>query len=171
MDMRHLSDQQIQEIADGNTARLNPTLLAHYHACDLCRQHVAEYHRLGEILAVDPDVELSSEFSIRVMEKILAGEKNTPVDYRTWILAVLSVVVGLGASISLSRAGFLTDIYSENRSTWLKTFSLTHGFIESLITALNISIPLFLLACGVLLSIFLIDFTVLRYLGMKSRYE
>lgn len=87
--MNHLTDTQIQEYADLQTAALR----RHVESCSHCRAQVAVYAQLGQTIARRPQPQLADE----IKTNILSGMLETQAAQSRWEMLVAAMFLLLGA--------------------------------------------------------------------------
>ena len=70
MAVKHLDDQQIQMYLDNTLHENKVEFDTHLYTCEDCRQKLAEYREVYQVLEEDLYPSLSANFSKNVMEKL-----------------------------------------------------------------------------------------------------
>jgi anti-sigma factor RsiW len=101
MQLKHLTDEEIQDFLDGNLSREIALLTErHLETCPLCREAVKQYQSVYAGLDREEGFELSKGFAKSVMKMLPAKEETkTSPDLLNIFLAVLTVVVAAGVTI------------------------------------------------------------------------
>lgn len=75
MAVKHLDDQQIQMYLDNTLHENQAEFDAHLYSCEDCRQKIAEYREIYQVVKEDPYPPLSANFSKNVMDKLQVKRK------------------------------------------------------------------------------------------------
>jgi len=75
MAVKHLDDQQIQMYLDNTLHENKAEFDAHLYSCEGCRQKLAEYREIYQVLEDDPYPSFSANFSKNVMDKLQIKRK------------------------------------------------------------------------------------------------
>jgi hypothetical protein len=118
----HLTDEEIQDILDGNRSQVEPSRKHHLETCDTCQQTLKQYRALYAHLESDTGFKLPKHFAKSVVAK-LTSESSSPFSFPASevIIIVAGIAIALGAAflfvdlkpffnfiarISLPRLGF-----------------------------------------------------------------
>lgn len=114
--MNHLTDNQLQEILDGNIAPNDP-LMVHLDDCAQCREALAFYKTLGTELGMEIEINLSPDFADQVMAQLPPEISPTPTKaFPRFVIRDRMVVFAAFAAL------LATAIYFLNPATLLKAF-------------------------------------------------
>jgi hypothetical protein len=99
MQLKHLTDEEIQDFLDGNLTHERTLLVEkHLETCARCREALRQYQSLYLGLRDDRGFELSKGFARSVIRKLPAeGETESRFRFLNLFLAILGFVVCLGA--------------------------------------------------------------------------
>jgi hypothetical protein len=101
MQLKHLTDEEIQSYLDGNLSREIALLTErHLETCPLCREAVKQYQGVYAGLDQDKGFDLSKGFAKSVV-KILPEQKEAkpPFDLLNVFLIILGVIVAAGVTV------------------------------------------------------------------------
>ena len=155
MAVKHLDDQQIQMYLDntlhGNTAEVN----IHLESCEDCRQKIAEYRAIYQVLEKDPYPALSANFSKNVIDKLQVKRKFQLLsnEYLQSGLVIFTAIAVL--MILMKPWDILRDILQS-------TGNQVAIFLTSLPPLLGGKVHLVVGICVILLIIEIIDYKFLR---------
>jgi len=96
MELIHLSDENIQQLAEKND-KTN----SHLNTCKLCSAKFSFYRKLGTTISNQPEPKLSNLFEMRVMSEIYSLQKNSPLDLEQLFTIGFAVTGSLSALIYL----------------------------------------------------------------------
>lgn len=114
--MTHVSDEQMQEIAErGEQAPSD--IHEHLIHCERCRRELSFYRRLVGALSTAGSETLSPAFAGHVMERI-DRERSKPFDYLEWTLLFVILVVGAPVLLYYVDWSFLTDSLNQYTADW-----------------------------------------------------
>ena len=102
MQLKHLTDEEIQDFLDGNLSReIALATERHLETCPLCREAVKHYQSIYSGLGREEGFKLSKGFAKSVV-KILPpqGETKSPFGLLNACLTILAVIVAAGVTIS-----------------------------------------------------------------------
>ena len=101
MQLKHLTDEEIQDFLDGNLSREIALLTErHLETCRLCREAVKQYQNVYAGLGQDKGFELSKGFARSVVKMLPAqGEAKSPFDLLNVFLIILGVIVAAGVTV------------------------------------------------------------------------
>ncbi len=100
MAIMHLSDNDIQAYLDmiHNGLPADTRIVQHLENCKICQEHLTQYSRLYEILAVDKGYELSPGFVDGVVAAAMPESASERVNIWGTILLVAGFCLGLGVT-------------------------------------------------------------------------
>jgi hypothetical protein len=101
MQLKHLTDEEIQDFLDGNLSR-DITLLTerHLETCPLCREAVKQYQSVYAGLDEEEGFELSKGFSKSVVKMLPAeGKAKSSFGILNIFLTISAVIVAAGVTI------------------------------------------------------------------------
>jgi hypothetical protein len=102
MELRHLSDEEIQDYLDGSPSSVNKTIEEHLETCQLCKGILEEYKKVYAELKKDIGFELSPDFSSLIISKLSLKASPKPLtSYAGIFLAILGLVLGVGSMFYL----------------------------------------------------------------------
>jgi anti-sigma factor RsiW len=101
MQLKHLTDEEIQDYLDGNLSRDIALLTErHLETCPLCREAAKQYQGVYAGLDEDKGFDLSKGFAKSIVSMLPAeGEAKTSPDLLNIFLAVLAAVFAAGVTI------------------------------------------------------------------------
>jgi len=101
MQLKHLTDLEIQDFLDGNLSReIALVTERHLETCPLCRQAVKQYQSVYAGLDQDKGFELSKGFAKSVVKMLPAqGEAKSPFGLLTVFLMILGAIVAAGVTV------------------------------------------------------------------------
>lgn len=159
MNEKHLSDDQLQDYLDGNATTAD-FFKTHIESCSRCREALAAYQSLYEMLKEETPVFLPENFADRIMPQLPDGTS------RRFAFDRLISVVFIGTIAA-------TAFYFLALSEWLRGIPIWSGLLDtagsrgsvishSSITLLNFDPLLLLSVVLTLISIGLIDHMVAK---------
>jgi hypothetical protein len=93
VELRHLTDEEIQDYLDGNIPEENKYVQEHLRTCERCRKALLEYQSLYLGLKKDHGFELPGSFPKTVISKLPKEPMIKPrLKYAEILLAILGVV-------------------------------------------------------------------------------
>jgi anti-sigma factor RsiW len=101
MQLKHLSDEEIQDYLDGNLSE-ETALRAkgHLQVCQRCREALKQYESLYVGLQGEKGFELSKGFAQAVLRRLPAeGEAESRFSFVNTLLVVLGIIISLGATL------------------------------------------------------------------------
>jgi hypothetical protein len=167
MQLKHLTDEEIQDFLDGNlSAEIALLTERHLETCSLCREAVKQYQSVYAGLDQDKGFELSRGFAKSVVKMLPPqGETKSPFDLLNVFLIILGVIVAAGVTIRYADLRPLGSALSH----LLPGPQLGSGvvvFVEDLLIGLNGNLGLLILGVLTLLIIGGLD----RFL-LQPRYR
>ncbi len=163
MELRHLTDEEIQNYLDGNIPEGDKYIQEHLRICERCRKALLEYQSLYQGLKKDQGFELPKGFPKTVLSK-LPEEKTarSRPKYFESLLIILGILVAGFVSLQFMNFRPLFNIISGIQiplSGFIHT--LVHSF-ETLLKALNIEGSLIIFAVLTILIISVLDYIILH---------
>jgi hypothetical protein len=101
MQLKHLSDEEIQDYLDGNLSQ-EIALLAQQHlqVCQRCREALKQYESLYVELKEDKGFELSKGFPKAVLRRLPAeGEAESRFGFVNTLLVILGIIISVGVTL------------------------------------------------------------------------
>ncbi|MFQ5649676.1 MAG: hypothetical protein ACE5IY_07020 [bacterium] len=157
MALKHMSDQEIQELLDKRSSKDHSASAASQKMTEETHRQWQQYRALYDLLSQEPDMHLSPGFSRAVMAR-LAGEARTTsaVQLGQILLAIAGLVMGLGI------AGYLMGM-----NTLASTLASGSKVLDSLSTYVSgLKLDFELLSAGIAM---LVLMSVLDRLFAQSR--
>jgi hypothetical protein len=157
MQLKHLTDDEIQNYLDGNLPEEKTLWIKHHlESCSACRQALEQYKSLYEGLQEEKGFELSKGFAKTVLKQIpTEPETESHFSFLNTLLVVLGIMVPLGVILYLLDLGSLGRAFSQ---IVLKPL----GGFEDLLVSLNGSLGLAACAILTLIVIFGLDRLIAR---------
>jgi predicted anti-sigma-YlaC factor YlaD len=163
MGMNHLTDEQIQDYLDGNSAVNTEEIESHLQSCEACRTELARYRSLSTALSEDVGFELEPNFAADVVASL---EEEGAERFFYKVAKVILWATGIFAAIAvLIRFTNIEDTFSGFTAAGKQGESAFKGFyltIKQAIESSGIDIRLVLMIALVILGIFLIDRLIMR---------
>ena len=171
MQLKHLTDEEIQNYLDGNLSReIDLLTKRHLETCPLCREAVKQYQDVYAGLDQDKGFDLSKGFAKSVV-KILPEQKEAkpPFDLLNVFLMILGVIVAAGVTL------YYVDLrpLGSALSHLLPGPELGSGvvaFVEDLLIGLNGNLGLLILGVLTLLIIGGLDRLLLQPRHRRVRF-
>ncbi len=160
MELRKLSDREIQEMLDKQAAHKSKDLPQRDELDPHSRKQLRQYEALYAALATPAPVGLQSDFSEAVMARIRGEAPGRQFSWWQLILTVAGFVLGIGFALTYVGAELWTAV-----STSISVTALASA-IKSHISGLNISISL--LASALIMFMFAI---ILDHFLSQSRHK
>lgn len=128
----HLSDDQIQELLDGNLpVTLRRELNDHTRACSMCRERLSQYQELYGDLAAPPVLTLSKHFARRAARMVGRREiGEVQFGLTQLFFAIAAVIVAFNGLFYFYEWAALVKVFRETGK------SMT-AFLPSLVASLN----------------------------------
>ena len=171
MQLKHLTDQEIQSYLDGNlSSEIAILTKRHLETCPLCREAVKQYQGVYAGLDEDKGFDLSKGFAKSVVKMLPPqGETKSPFDLLNVFLTILGVIVAAGVTI------YYVDLRPLGRafSHILPGPQLGSGvvtFVEDLLVGLNGNLGLLILGVLTLLIIGGLDRLLLQPRHRRVRF-
>jgi len=159
MELKHLSEEEIQDYLDSSPSSVDQTAEEHLKTCELCKGVVEEYRRVYAELKADKGFELSPDFSASVISRLPKEEvSRSGISYAMILMAGISVLVLFSTAIYLLNWKGLTQVISGIFSPYSGTISVYGELIGRFFANLNINVGLLALSALVLLVISLLDY-------------
>ncbi len=163
MQLKHLTDEEIQEYLDGNLSE-DVALLTREHlkACPLCREAVKQYQSVYVGLGDDRGFELSKGFARSVVNKLPAE-----AEAKSYSGIVNVLLVALGVAVSLGVTLYLIDLKPLGKalSDFIPGPELGTGLLdlaEGLLVGLNGNVEFLIVALLIFLLVAGLDRFVLQ---------
>jgi anti-sigma factor RsiW len=101
MQLKHLSDEEIQDYLDGNLSKAAALKMEeHLEACPRCREALKQYQNVCVGLEDDRGFELPRGFAKAVVRRLPAeGETESRFNYLNVFLAILGIIVAAGGTL------------------------------------------------------------------------
>ena len=101
MQLKHLTDEEIQDYLDGNLSRDIALLTErHLETCPLCREAVKQYQGVYAGLDEDKGFDLSKGFAKSVVKMLPAEEEaKSSLNLLNIFLAILGIIVAAGVTV------------------------------------------------------------------------
>ncbi len=171
MQLKHLTDEEIQNYLDGNLSREIALLTErHLETCALCREAVKQYQGVYAGLDEEKGFDLSKGFAKSVVKMLPPqGETKSPFDLLNVFLMILGVIVAAGVTL------YYVDLRPLGRafSHVLPGPELGSGvvaFVEDLLIGLNGNLGLLILGVLTLLIIGGLDRLLLQPRHRRVRF-
>ncbi|MCP4568892.1 MAG: hypothetical protein GY841_15055 [FCB group bacterium] len=166
--MNHLTDNQLQEILDGNIASNDPQMV-HLDDCIQCREALAFYKTLGAELSQEIEVDLSADFADQVMTQLppeIAPATTRPyprfiirdrmVVFAAFAAFLATAIYFLKPATLLKAFGGLKPAVDPSNSQWLST-------ISDYFSAWNINPVMVVMAALAIITIGVLDQIISRH--------
>lgn len=163
--MTHLIDEELQNYLDGNISHNQISIFEqHIESCEKCQSELVQYRSLYSELKTDVAVDLSPDFSTRVMKTIRAEAKKTLLA-RLWNLLLPIIGIGIGVGVLIYYVDFkpFVKAFSDslNPSRYFDNTALTS--LTDVLSKLNVNLNLIVFAGLSLLVVILIDQLLSRH--------
>jgi anti-sigma factor RsiW len=157
MQLKHLTDDEIQDYLDGNLPEEKTlSIKRHLDSCPACRQALRQYQTLYEDLQEDKGFELSKGFARAVLQQIpTEPEAQSRFSFLNTLLVVLGILIPLGVTL------YYLDLGTLGRTLSHILLEPLGGF-EDLLVSLNGSLGLAACAILTLIVIFGLDRLIAR---------
>jgi hypothetical protein len=100
MDLKHLTDEEIQDYLDGNLLQERIfTINSHLSVCELCKSEINQYKSLYTELSKKVNLEFSVNFSKNVIAKIHKESRSWLPNLSDTLLAIIGFAVVIGTII------------------------------------------------------------------------
>jgi hypothetical protein len=163
MELRHITDEEIQDYLDGNIPEENKYIQEHLKACERCRKALLEYQSLYLGLKKDQGFELPASFPKTVISKLPEEEiaRSRP-KYFEFAFIILGILIAGFVSVQFINFRPLLNIISGIQiplSGFIYTF--IHSF-EILLKTLNINTSLIIFSALTIIIIKVLDYIILH---------
>ncbi|MGB2696374.1 MAG: zf-HC2 domain-containing protein [Candidatus Zixiibacteriota bacterium] len=163
MELRHLTDEEIQDYLDGNVPSGNRYVQEHLRKCERCRKALLEYQSLYLGLKKDRGFELPANFPKAVISKLPEEQTvKSRSKYYESLLIILGILVAGFVSLQFINFRPLFNIISGIQMPQFGfVYTFFHSF-ETLLKALNINNSLIIFAILTILIISVLDYIILH---------
>lgn len=163
MELRHLTDEEIQDFLDGNIPEEKKYIQEHLRTCERCRNALQEYKSLYFGLKNDQGFELAARFPQAVLSKL--PKEQTAVSrpkYYEFLLIIIGIAVAGYVSLQFIDLRPLIQAISGIQILDLRFISVFLGSFTNLLKALNINNSLIIFSALTLLIIKALDYIILH---------
>lgn len=163
MELRHLTDDEIQDHLDGNLPAKNRFIQEHLKTCQFCQKAVAEYKSLYLELKDEKGFKLSRNFAQSVISRIpKQPAAKSRFSYVEALLVVLGIVAAGFTTIHLVDFRPLIQRITALPLPHFEFVSAFFGSVTSLLQGLNINSSLIIFSALTLLIIKALDYIILH---------
>jgi hypothetical protein len=164
MEMKHLSDEQIQDYLDGNPREDLNEIESHLQTCGQCREELERYRVLSQSLAEDPGFELSAGFAADV----IAGMEESAAESFFFkvariVLWMFGIAVSFGIAIHFTNMQTVVEQFRKMQAEGQGIFDSIWAALQNLFSGSQNSLTLFALAGLVIVGIALLDRMLKRF--------
>jgi anti-sigma factor RsiW len=164
MEMKHLSDEQIQDYLDGNPRKDQIEIEVHLESCGQCREELERYRVLSQTLSEDPGFELSSGFAADV----IAGMEESAAESFFFkvarvVLWMVGIAVSFGIAIYFTNMKMVVEKFKLMQAEGQGIFDSIWAALQNLFAGSHNSLTLFALAALVIVGIALLDRMLKRF--------
>ena len=163
MELRHLTDEEIQDYLDGNIPEGDELIQKHLRRCERCRKALLEYQSLYQGLKDDRGFKLPAGFPKAVLSK-LPEEESVKARFKYYEFAFILLGILVAGFVSLQFMN-LRPLIQTLSGIPMPKFGFIHTFFnsfETLLKALNIEGSLIFFAALAILIISALDYVILH---------
>lgn len=168
MEHKHLTDDEIQDLLDGNIPHGETALRHHLDTCEVCTAALEQYKTLTVGLQKEPSFHLSRNFARSIVSKLSPEHPNPSFFMSTDIILIaIGLVLALGAIFYFVDLKPVVEIIARITlpKSALKTTFLTP--IKNLLATLNGNVGLLLFAGVALLFVAVVDQIIVKLRHQK----
>ena len=171
MQLKHLTDEEIQDFLDGNLSdEITLSIQRHLESCALCRDAVKQYQSVYSGLGREEGFELSKAFAKSVVKMLPAeGEAKSSFGLLNIFLTILGVIVAAGVTVRYVDLRPLGSALS-HLLPGPRLGSGAIGFVEDLLIGLNGNLGFLILGVLTLLIIAGLDRFLLQPKYRRVRF-
>jgi len=163
MELRHLTDEEIQDYLDGNIPEGDKYVQEHLRRCERCRNALQEYKSLYFGLKNDQGFDLAASFPQAVLSK-LPKEQTARSRFRYFEFFLIIIGIAVAGYVSLQFIN-LRPLIQAIPGIQILDFRFISIFLdpfESLLKALNINSSLIIFSALTLVIIKALDYIILH---------
>ena len=163
MELRHLTDEEIQDYLDRNIPEGDKYVQEHLRACERCRKALLEYQSLYLGLKKEQGFELPSNFPKKVISRLPEEQtvKSRP-KYFEFALIILGIAVAGLVSFHLINLQPLIQTFSGMSMPKFAFISSFYDSFVSLLKVLNINNSLIIFSALTVIIIKILDYIILH---------
>jgi hypothetical protein len=163
MELKHLSDEEIQDYLDSSPSSVTKTIEEHLETCQHCKGVLEEYKRVYAELKKDIGFELSPDFSSLVISKLSTKASPKPLtSYAGMFWVILGLIFGVGSMLYLLGWKYISQGITNIVQPQLNFVSTLWGTMGRLLTNLNIDFGLLFISGLILLIISMLDYILVH---------
>ncbi len=158
MELKHLSDEEIQDYLDGSLSSANREIKEHLETCQLCKAVLEEYRKVYAELRVDKGFELSQGFANSVISKLPQKARSRSfANHAAIFFIILGLIFGGCSMFYLAGWKYISQGITNIFQPQLDFISTLWGTMGRLLTNLNIDFGLLLISGLILFIISMLD--------------
>jgi hypothetical protein len=158
MELKHLTDEEIQDYLDSSPSSVDRTIEEHLKTCQLCKGALEEYKRVYAELKVDKGFELPPNFANLVLSRLPQKAPSRPhTNYAGIILVILGLISGISLMFYFVGWKYISQGITDILQPQLDFVSNYWGTMGRLLADLNIDFGLLFLSGLILFIISLLD--------------
>ncbi len=163
MELRHLTDEEIQNYLDNIPRSGNRFVEEHLRSCQLCRKALEGYKRLYVGLKTDKGFELPPDFTEKVFSKLSpVPASKSRLNYPEIFLVILGLITGICIPLYFMGWKYISQKITAIIQPQINFMISSWNLVERGLQNLNINMNLLLLSGLTLLIIYLIDYIFFR---------
>jgi hypothetical protein len=163
MELRHLTEEEIQDYLDNIPGSGNSFVEEHLRSCQLCQKALEGYKRLYAGLKTDKGFELSPDFTEKVFSKLSSvPASKSRLNYIEIFLVILGLIAGICIPLYFMGWKYISQKITAILQPQINLIITSWGLAERGLQNLNIDINLLLLSGLTLLIIYLLDYIIFR---------
>jgi hypothetical protein len=163
MELRHLTEEEIQEYLDNIPGSGNKFAEEHLRTCQLCQKTVEGYKRLYAGLKTDKSFDLSPDFTEKVFSKLSpVPVSKSGLNYTEVFLVILGLIIGICIPLYFMSWKHISQKITGILQPQINLIITSWNLVEKALQNLHINMNLLLLSGLTLLIVYLLDYIFFR---------
>ncbi len=163
MELRHLTEEEIQNYLDDIPGSGNRFVEEHLRSCQLCQKDLAGYKRLYAGLKTDKGFELSPDFTEKVFSRLSpVPASKSRLNYAEIFLVILGLVAGICIPLYFMGWKYTSQKITAILQPQINLIITSWNLVEKALQNLHINMNLLLLSGLTLLIVYLLDYIFFR---------
>jgi hypothetical protein len=163
MELRHLTEEEIQGYLDNIPNSVNKFVEEHLRSCQLCQKALEGYRRLYAGLKTDKGFELCPDFTEKFFSKLSAvPASKSRLNYTEILLVILGLVAGICIPLYFMGWKHISQKITAILQPQINLMITSWNLVEKVLQNLHINMNLLLLSGLTLLIVYLLDYIFFR---------